>query len=271
VTADARPNVSYGDPESARRNEILRSVVGSGVHGIAIAGTDDHDEMGVFVEPPNHVIGIDAPYDQHVWRTQPEGARSGPGDIDLTIYSLRKYLRLAVQGNPTVLIPLFAPEKDLVVTTALGWELRALAPQILSKEAGQRFLGYLMGQRERMLGGGKQGRVPNRPELVEQYGFDTKYASHALRLGFQGVELMRTGSLTLPLDDDTRELILRVKTGAYTLAECIEMIDSQALALRGLLGGDEPTPLADEPDRDTVNKWAIHAHRRQWRTDRSQS
>src|SRR5512142_1216582 len=32
--------------------EILRTVVGSGVHGIAIAGTDDHDEMGVYVEPP---------------------------------------------------------------------------------------------------------------------------------------------------------------------------------------------------------------------------
>jgi uncharacterized protein len=42
----------------ALAGEILRTVVGSGVHGIAIAGTDDHDEMGVYVEPPTRVIGL---------------------------------------------------------------------------------------------------------------------------------------------------------------------------------------------------------------------
>jgi uncharacterized protein len=37
------------------------------------------------------------------------------GDTDLVIYSLRKYLRLAVKGNPTVMLPLFAPADSLVV------------------------------------------------------------------------------------------------------------------------------------------------------------
>ena len=41
----------HGDRDVAMAGEILRTVVGSGVHGIAIAGTDDHDEMGVYVEP----------------------------------------------------------------------------------------------------------------------------------------------------------------------------------------------------------------------------
>ena len=36
-------------------------------------------------------------------RTQPEGVRSGPGDLDLIVYSLRKWMRLALTGNPTVL------------------------------------------------------------------------------------------------------------------------------------------------------------------------
>lgn len=261
---DARPNVSYGDGESARRNEILRTVVGSGVHGIAIEGTDDHDEMGIFVEPPNYVIGIDAPFEQHVWRTQPEGVRSGPGDTDLTIYSLRKYLRLAVQGNPTVLVPLFAPEPDVLVVTALGRELRALAPAIISREAGERFYGYLTGQRERMTGGGKQGRVPNRPELIERYGFDVKYASHALRLALQGVELMQTGQLTLPMKPDERETVLALKRGEVPFTDALALVDAKAEELRNLLdAGDSPLPV--RPDREAVNTWAIHAHRRQWR------
>lgn len=41
-----QPNVEYGDSSAALPHEIPRSVVGSGVHGIAIEGTDDHDEMG---------------------------------------------------------------------------------------------------------------------------------------------------------------------------------------------------------------------------------
>ena len=54
-------NVEYGDPQVALPNEILRSVVGSGVHGIAIAGTDDHDEMGVYIEPPEYLLGVERP------------------------------------------------------------------------------------------------------------------------------------------------------------------------------------------------------------------
>ncbi len=45
-------HTEYGNRDVAMSGEILRTVVGSGVHGIAIEGTDDHDEMGVFVEPP---------------------------------------------------------------------------------------------------------------------------------------------------------------------------------------------------------------------------
>lgn len=90
------PNVEYGDPEVALGGEILRSVVGSGVHGIAIEGTDDHDEMGVYIEPPSYVLGVERHREDYAWRTQPEGVRSGHGDIDLILYSLRKYLRLAI-------------------------------------------------------------------------------------------------------------------------------------------------------------------------------
>ena len=104
-------------PRRGAPNEILRSVVGSGVHGIATEGTDDHDEMGVYIEPPGWVLGVERHREDYIWRTQPEGARSGHGDTDLVLYSLAKYLRLAIKGNPTVMLPLFAPEASLVVVT----------------------------------------------------------------------------------------------------------------------------------------------------------
>src|SRR5688572_32190046 len=108
--------------------------------------------MGIFIEPAGHVIGLRPPVNHYVFRTQPEGARSGPGDTDLVMYSLRRYIRLATKGNPTALLPLFAPPETVLVLTPLGEQLRALGRAFLSQQAVQRFLGYMTSQRERMLG-----------------------------------------------------------------------------------------------------------------------
>ena len=89
-------------------NEILRGVVGSTAHGTAIEGQDDRDEMGVFIEPPENVCGL-TPCDHYIQRDQPDGVRSQPGDLDLTMYSLRKFCRLAAHGNPSVILLLWLP------------------------------------------------------------------------------------------------------------------------------------------------------------------
>lgn len=256
------PNVEYGDRDVAIPNEILRSVVGSGVHGIAIAGTDDHDEMGVYIEPPEWVLGVTGHREDYIWRTQPEGVRSGHGDTDLVMYSLKKYLRLAIKGNPTVMLPLFAPAESLIVVTALGEELRDLRSAFLSRLAVERFLGYMRSQHERMLGRSTRN-VPNRPELIEKYGWDVKYGSHALRLAYQGFEIASTGRLSLPLPEPERLRVLAVKQGEVDRESVSEEIGRLEAAVRGLLDEDR-TPLPHLADIDRINAWAIQAQRRHW-------
>lgn len=51
-----------------------------------------------------------------------------------------------------MLIPLYAEGAAVRFVSELGAELRDLRRSIVSAVAGQRFLGYLDGQRERMLG-----------------------------------------------------------------------------------------------------------------------
>ena len=256
-------NVEYGDRDIALHNEILRSVVGSGVHGIAIEGTDDHDEMGVYIEPPKCVVGLAPAAEHYISRTQPEGVRSGPGDTDLVMYSLRKYLRLAVKGNPTALLPLYAPSTALLTVTNLGDELRELAPAFPSRQAVERFLGYMHSQHERMLGGGKRNRVPNRPELIERYGWDVKYGSHALRLAYQGRELAVEGQLTLPMRDNARSLVLAVKGGHVDRETVSRWIGELEAEVRAALA-DGRTPLPDRADLDRISAWAVSAQRRHW-------
>lgn len=258
----SRPNVEYGDRTVAMQGEILRSVVGSGVHGIAIEGTDDHDEMGVYLEPLELILGVQRHREDYIWRTQPEGVRSGHGDIDLVMYSLRKYLRLAIKGNPTVMLPLFAPEESLVVVTPLGEELRGLRAAFLSQLAVERFLGYMHSQHQRMLGQSKRS-VPIRPELIEKYGWDVKYGSHALRLAYQGFEIASTGSLSLPLPDRERARVLAVKRGEIDRAEVSSEIARLEDAVRTLLA-EGRSPLPATADFDRITAWAIDAQRRHW-------
>jgi predicted nucleotidyltransferase len=267
-----RPNVSVGDRDVALANEILRTTVGSGVHGMAIPGHDDNDEMGVYIETPEQLLGLPPAFDQsgrpytsehYVSRTKPEGERSGPGDTDLMMYSLRKYLRLATAGNPTVLTPLFAPASDVLTVTGIGIELRALAPKILSRRAGWRHLGYLDDQRQRMVGGGKQNRVPNRPELIAAHGYDTKYASHALRLGLQGLELMRTGRLVLPMRPTDLAKCMEVKTGRVDFETALAKVDDVRQRLAWTMESSRGA-LPEHPDMDAVNNWMVTMHQRWW-------
>jgi hypothetical protein len=248
---------------------ILRATVGSTVHGLHHGGQDDRDEMAVYIEPPDYVLGLARArgirgglygFEHYVERTQPEGARSGPGDLDLVAYSLRKYVRLALKGHPTILLLLFVTDEHVQVETELGEELRGLRPALLSRRAGRGYLGYLGGQKERLLETRGQKRV-NRPELVEAHGFDTKYAMHAARLGYQGLELLETGWLTLPMPEPERSRVMAIRTGDRSFEEAIAEIEAVERRLAEAL---ERTQLPPEPDRPAVDRFLVQAYRRAW-------
>src|SRR5918992_2211583 len=118
--------------EIAERGLILRTTVGSVVHGLSTPGTDARDELGICVEPPEYLLGFRR-FEHFVYRTQPEGKPSGPGDLDLTVYGLRRYCQLALKGSPTTLLPLFVPAEHTVASTATGRALQALAPAFVSR------------------------------------------------------------------------------------------------------------------------------------------
>jgi hypothetical protein len=255
--------------EMVEQGTILRATVGSTVHGLHHGGQDDRDEMAVFIEPPEFLLGLARAkgirgglygFEHFVERTQPEGVRSGPGDLDLVAYSLRKYVRLALKGHPTILLMLFVPEDSILVRTALGEELRGLRTAILSRRAGRGYLGYLGGQKERLLGARGQKRV-NRPELVDAHGYDTKYAMHAARLGYQGIELLDKGFVTLPMPEPERSRVMAIRTGDRSFDEAVAEIEKVEARLGDAL---EKTDLPAAPDREAVDDFLVHAYRRGW-------
>lgn len=248
-----------GDITIAERHCILRATVGSTLHGLAVPGTDDRDQMGVCIEPPEYVVGLQQ-FEQYVYRDADEGERSKAGDLDLTIYSLRKFCRLALNGNPSVLLLLYAPQGHVIVRSRLGDDLQTLAPAFASKRAVRAFLGYTIAQKERLLGERGQMRV-KRPELIEAHGFDTKYAMHVLRLTTQGVEYAETGRITLPMPEPERTEIFDVRMGRVSFNDVMTKIGIMEKRLEDALA---ETKLPEDPDRAAIDRFLIRAYSAHW-------
>lgn len=240
------------------RGTILRTLVGSTVHGLSNPGTDDRDETAVCVEPPDHVVGLRS-FEHYVARTQPDGAPSGPGDLDLSVYGLRKFCRLALKGSPTVLLVFFVTGDDVLVCEPLGEELRGLAPAFLSQRTGRSFLGYLDAQRRALLSGAGGNRTR---ELSREHGYDTKYAMHALRIAAQGTELLTTGRITLPVPEPDRSRLMEVRRGEVPVDEVAARLERAAA---GLEDAAARTALPARPDADRINAFLVDAHLRFWR------
>lgn len=185
---------------------VLLAEVGSTAHGIR-SQSEDTDYTAVFIQSFDQLVnGVN---ESRMLRTAEEGERSGPDDIDINVYSLRKFARLAQNGNPSILTALFS-EKTWIKHT-LGWE--ELENLIRSKRVGYAFLGYMDEQLARWRGDGN--RKVNRPELVEAHGYDTKYASHVVRLGMQGLEYMATGRFSVPMDSFYADFLSDVRNGGF--------------------------------------------------------
>ena len=238
---------------------ILLCEVGSTAHGTGIDGGEDHDEIGVVIESASEVFGLGEGRRTVMQRTQPEGTQSGPGDIDRTLHSLRRFLKLSASGNPSILMVLWSPIEH---ATPLGLELRALAPAFLGRHIIPRYRGYMQGQAQRLLG--KRGSG-GRPELIEKYGYDTKYAMHCARLGFQCQELLFTEELVFPIQGEPGEWLRAVRYGDVPFSEWWERV----LHLDGLLGEHMSIEsIAEGPDVERIVAWSEEAHRRHWQGER---
>jgi uncharacterized protein len=189
--------------------------------------------------------------------------RSGAGDRDVIIYSARKRARLALAGNPAVLLVLFVPDHEVVYRDEAGAELAASAHRLVSRRAAARYPGYLKGQKAAMTG--QPGAHTSRPELIAAHGHDTTYAMHALRLGLQGIELPSTGRITLPVPEPQRASLRSIRRGERPLAEVLDAITDAGAQPARL---PDSTTVAGQPDRRRVDNWLHHSYLNFWAAKR---
>jgi len=188
----------------------------------------DYDYYGVFTHSPKEFGGLYPPKESY---------QTCQGEMDYTFHELRKFCRLAVAGNPTILDTLFSPY--VIYQDLVGRGLRGMCSSFLSKRILLAYLGYATNQLERYQRGvrlhSRQG-TPN-----------PKFVSHAARLLYGGLHLAKTGEFLVMLPDEGKELVLRLREGSPDRA-----IEQLILMRNCLAWVKDHSGLPDDADVETV-------------------
>lgn len=225
-------------------------VGGSALHGAKVSETDDLDIYGVFIEPPQESLGITR-LEHFVWSTAGNYRRNGPDDVDICLYSLRKWATLAAKGNPTALHFLFVDSDGTAnpQQTNAWREILDARQLFISRKAALAFQGFANDQLARLVGSKGGGKHGQRPEYICKFGYDAKAAMHVIRLLNEGIEFIRHGTITLPRPE--KDLLITIRTGGYGSLEKVTDLANKLFA--ELDAAREASSFPDDVDRGRIN------------------
>lgn len=137
------------------------------------------------------------------------------GEVDFSIYNIVKYFQLCMENNPNMIDSLFVPDNCICYITDIGNIVRKNRHKFLCKKAWHTYKGYAYSQLKKL-----QIKKPEpdckRFELIEKYGFDTKFAYHIVRLIDYAEQILKTGDIDLQRNKDEWKYI---REGGMSLEE----------------------------------------------------
>jgi uncharacterized protein len=234
---------------------VLLAWRGSVAHGTYRPNTepdsvDDKDLMGIVIPGMEWIGGL-----RELGSRGTVEIKHDPWDI--VVYDYRKALKLLAKGNPNVLCLLWLPDDLYIDLKPAGWALRARRQLFATRRCADAFHGYAnsqLGQMQRAAHRGYMGE--KRRQLAEKHGYDTKCASHLIRILRQGIEFLKSGELEVVRSD--AEELLAIKRGEWSFADVkreAELLD------RHLEEARRESPLPDAPDFDAINRLAVEMMR----------
>lgn len=217
-------------------NILLQGIVGSRAYGLDHTESDT-DRMAIYAAPTRQLLGLGPP-PEAITTTKP----------DVATFELGKYVRMALNGNPTVLELMWLPSGLYEKRSPIGNELIALRQVFLSAGKVQAaYLGFADRQMTR-LGAVKSSDVVGRERRQKL----AKSGRHLARLLHQGLNLYQHGRLTVRLDPDVAERCRAV--GGQVAGG--DLAVARALVAEYVKKFDEATtPLPAYPDVRRADLW----------------
>ena len=206
-------------------------VMGSLAYGVS-NDNSDMDIYGFSIPPkeivfPNlrgEILGFDdyeiqfSQFQKH--HIKDATALGGKGRVyDMTIYSIIKYFRLLMENNPNIIDSLFVPDSCVLFSTPIADRLRENRKLFLHKGCWATFKGYAYGQMHKIRNKTPDGK---RKIIVDQFGYDVKFAYHVVRLLNEVEQLLVEESLDLTKNSEQLKSIRRGEWSLEKLEEYFE-------------------------------------------------
>ena len=191
-------------------NIILFVRSGSRAYGLA-SEESDYDYKAICIPPVEYHLGLKNFKTMHL-STGDNDSKNASDDIDVSIYSLQEFARLASKGNPNVLELLYVDMDDILYATHEGQQLGLNRGLFLSNKIENSFGGYAMSSMkylERALG-------------VEE-DEASKKIQNALRVYDMGIEAFYQGGFSTKRPN--RDYLLKVRNGLHSAEQGKEVLN----------------------------------------------
>ena len=235
------------EPDWLPKQTILLGKTGSHAYGTATKDSD-LDFKGIVIPPPSYFLGLDS--FTHYDKKDGANVKNKAGDIDVTLLHINKFVLDCLAGTPNNLELLFLEEDDYVHLDHRGLELISIREQFLSKQVMKKFGGYAKSQTAKMKDLKSNGAA--RADLVEKYGYDTKFYMHTVRLYTMAIEILTEH--TLSVRRPNAKFLLELREGCHTLEQALANIE---LFERLLQVAYKQSTLRDVPDINYIGKWLV--------------
>ena len=237
-------------------NSIITAYRGSVAHNLYIEpehefSTDDVDIISIGI-PEKHFY---FPVNKSL--VSKDSITTYIDSFDIVWYEFVKAMSMMTQCNPNLLPMLWLNDEHYIKVSRWGELLIANRDAFASRlNVYNAFTGYARQQIDRLQRGATDASYmgAKRRALVEEYGYDTRYAAHAIRLFKMGIEYLLTGKLNVFRESDREELI-SIKQGKLPLEYVKEYaIELEEVAKESVL----MSVLPDAPDFEWIQKFTTN-------------
>ncbi len=160
-------------------------------------------------------------------------------NYDVAIYSIVRMFRLAADNNPNILDMLWVPDNCVTHIDGIGHHIRKNRRHFLHKGSYHRFRGYAHQQFKRL-------QTSPRKDLIEKYGYDTKFAYHIVRLSLQAEQILETGDMDFSVNS---AFLKEVRKGRFETVDALkEWYETKEKALDTLYHDSDRCNLQHSPD-----------------------
>lgn len=238
-------------------------VMGSIAFGVS-SDTSDFDVYGFAIPPKDdafpHLRGEVPGFDactpsfkhfqkHHIYDAQALGGRGRT--FDVTVYAMARYFQLLLENNPNIIDTLFVPRNCVLHSSPIGEMVRENRQLFLHKGCWPKFKGYAYNQLNKIRTKAPKGK---RKAMVDEFGYDVKFAYHVVRLINEVEQLLLESELDL---QRSSEQLKAIRRGEWPLERLEQYVADKEKTLEQLYSR---SALPNKPNTQGVRELLLNCY-----------